>query len=78
MANSGCFYLFYGLFCAFMIGDNLAKKGEITTWIGSWLPNLILFPFGFFLTYKSLNDSRVVSGDRWRSFLLKFKNVSDA
>lgn len=72
------FIFFMVFFVLFMIGDNLAKKGEITTWIGSWLPNLILFPFGFFLTYKSLNDSRIVSGDRWRSFLLKFKNRSDA
>jgi lipopolysaccharide export system permease protein len=55
------FMLFFVLF---LVGKNLATNLEITCWIGSWLPNLVLLPFGLFLSYKAFNDSRVIYFDK--------------
>ena len=59
---------FMMFFVLFLVGKNLATNLEITCWIGSWLPNLVLFPFGLFLTYKAFNDSRVIYFDKLLAF----------
>ena len=38
-------------------GEKLAKEGEIPVYQGMWLATAILFPVGFFLTYKATSDS---------------------
>lgn len=55
---------FMAFFVLFLVGERLAKSVSITCWIGSWLPNLVLLPFGLLLTYKAMNDSRVVNFDK--------------
>jgi len=57
------FVFFMAFFVLFLLGERLATNVTIACWIGSWLPNLVLLPFGIFLTFKALNDSRVVSFD---------------
>jgi lipopolysaccharide export system permease protein len=34
--------------------ENVAWKGKMDPYIAAWLPNMILFPFGAWLTYKAL------------------------
>ncbi|MEM1120671.1 MAG: YjgP/YjgQ family permease, partial [Bacteroidota bacterium] len=34
-----------------------------------WMPNLIILPIGFFLTYKAMNDSKVFDATRFRAFI---------
>lgn len=63
------FIFFMAFFVLFLVGERLAKNVVITCWIASWLPNLVLLPFGIFLTYKALNDSRVFNFDKIRAFL---------
>ncbi len=74
------FVFFMTFFVLFLVGERLATSGAIPCWIGSWLPNLVLLPFGIFLTYKALNDSRVIKLDklaaafRWIVNLFPSKN----
>jgi len=55
---------FMAFFVLFLVGERLAKSVSIICWIGSWLPNLVLLPFGLLLTYKAMNDSRVINFDK--------------
>lgn len=55
------FIFFMSFFVLFLIGERLAISAAVPCWVGSWLPNLVLLPFGILLTYKALNDSRVIS-----------------
>ena len=55
------FIFFMIFFVLFLIGERLATNAEIPCWIGSWLPNLVLLPCGIFLTFKAINDSRVIN-----------------
>ena len=32
--------------------------------LAAWLPNLIVFPLGLFLTIKAMNDSKILDVDR--------------
>ncbi len=63
------FMLFFVLF---LVGENLATKVEITCWVGSWLPNLVLLPIGVFITFKAFNDSRVINFDKLFSFFRQY------
>ena len=36
-----------------------------------WLPNLIILPIGFFLTYKAMNDAKVFDTTRIRGIIQK-------
>lgn len=44
--------------------EKLSRSGTIDAMIAAWLPCLILFPLGLFLTVKAMNDSKVLNTDR--------------
>ncbi|MFK7797979.1 MAG: LptF/LptG family permease [Aureispira sp.] len=74
---------FMTFFVLYLVGERLSKGVSITVWIGSWLPNLVLAPFGILLTYMALYDARIVSIDKlqrlWtkvKTFFSKKKEVS--
>jgi lipopolysaccharide export system permease protein len=52
------FMLFFVLF---LVGERLATSLSVPCWVGSWLPNLVLLPFGLLLTHKALYDSRFIN-----------------
>ncbi|MBC7555673.1 MAG: LptF/LptG family permease [Chryseobacterium sp.] len=52
--------------------ENLAWAGKINPYFATWLPNLVLFPFGIWLTYKALTDSQVFDIEKYK---LWFKPV---
>ena len=47
--------------------ENYAWKGEMDPYLASWLPNMILLPFGVWLTYKALTDSQVFDTEKYKA-----------
>lgn len=65
------FMFFMAFFVLYLAGERLAKNLAIECWIGSWLPNLCLLPFGFFLTYKAIKDTRILNFDKLKTIVQK-------
>ncbi|XOD69457.1 MAG: LptF/LptG family permease [Flavobacteriales bacterium AspAUS03] len=42
------------------ISQNVAEKGQISPWLGAWLPNIIMLPIGLWITYKTMKDTPVI------------------
>jgi lipopolysaccharide export system permease protein len=49
--------------------ENLAWAGKINPYIATWIPNVVLFPFGVWLTYKALTDSQVFDAEKYKLWL---------
>lgn len=47
--------------------ENLSWKGKMNPYLAAWLPNLILFPFGLWLTIKALTDSQLFDIEKYRT-----------
>lgn len=48
--------------------ENLAWDGTLNPYLAAWLPNIILFPFGVWLTYKALTDSQLFDAEKYKAF----------
>ena len=58
--------LFFMFFIILMISfRRLARSLAIDPVLGAWMPNIILFPIGLFLTVKAMNDSKLLDTDRF-------------
>lgn len=72
--------LFIIYYVVSMIGERSAKEGVFTVLFGSWLSSLVFLPLGVFLTYKSVTDSEMMSGEAYMNFFKKiggfFKSVN--
>lgn len=66
------FFAFY--FVVSIIGEKMAKGGEIAPWVGMWLSTFIIFPICAFLTYKATMDSAVLSPDTYLNIVKKVKS----
>ncbi|MEC5395061.1 LptF/LptG family permease [Bergeyella sp. RCAD1439] len=49
--------------------ENLSWKGKMDPYLASWLPNLLLFPFGVWLTFKALADSQLFDVEKYKTLL---------
>lgn len=47
--------------------ENLSWKGKMNPYLAAWLPNMILFPFGVWLTVKALTDSQLFDIEKYRA-----------
>ncbi len=59
----------------------IAETFVVPAQLAAWLPCLVLFPLGLVLTYRAMNDSKVIDSDRFFSFfskLFKRKDKNDA
>ncbi|KFC19231.1 LptF/LptG family permease [Chryseobacterium sp. FH1] len=54
--------------------ENLSWKGAINPYLASWIPNIVLFPFSVWLTYKALTDSQLFDIEKYRAL---FKPIID-
>lgn len=54
--------------------ENLSWKGSLNPYLATWIPNLILFPFSIWLTYKALTDSQLFDIEKYRAL---FKPIID-
>lgn len=49
--------------------ENLSWAGKINPYIGSWIPNAVLFPFSIWLTYSALTDSQLFDLEKYKALL---------
>jgi len=58
--------LFFMLFMIITIfSKNIAERNVIHPVVAAWLSCIVLFPIGFFLTWKAVNDSKLLNVDQW-------------
>lgn len=58
------FIMFYVLN---LTAENMAWAGQMDPYLAAWLPNIILLPFGIWLTYKALTDSQLFDAEKYKS-----------
>jgi len=46
--------------------ENVAWAGKMNPYLAAWLPNIILFPFGVWMTYKALTDSQLFDAEKYK------------
>ncbi|MGG5207507.1 LptF/LptG family permease [Chryseobacterium sp. MIQD13] len=46
--------------------ENVAWGGGMSPYLAAWLPNLILLPFGVWMTYKALTDSQLFDAEKYK------------
>jgi lipopolysaccharide export system permease protein len=49
--------------------ENIAWTGKMNPYLAAWLPNIILFPFGVWMTYKALTDSQLFDAEKYKALL---------
>lgn len=59
------FIVFYVINVGF---ENVAWSGGMSPYLAAWLPNIILFPFGVWMTYKALTDSQLFDSEKYKAF----------
>ncbi|MFC7345206.1 LptF/LptG family permease [Chryseobacterium zhengzhouense] len=59
------FIIFYVINVGF---ENVAWSGKMDPYLAAWLPNIILFPFGVWMTYKALTDSQLFDSEKYKAF----------
>ncbi len=51
--------------------DKLAEQFVVPAVLSAWIPCAVLFPVGLFLTYRAMNDSKIINIDRITAFFTK-------
>ena len=59
----------------FMTGEKLAKEQVVPVYIGLYIPIYVLFPLGFFLTYKAMMDSKGLNLSTYSDFFKRIGNL---
>ncbi|KMQ59834.1 permease [Chryseobacterium sp. BLS98] len=47
--------------------ENISWGGGMSPYLAAWLPNLILLPFGVWMTYKALTDSQLFDAEKYKA-----------
>ncbi len=50
--------------------ENVAWKGKLDPYMAAWLPNMVLLPFGVWLTYKALTDSQIFDIEKYKAWVM--------
>lgn len=66
------FFVFFIMFN--IMGEKSAKIMVITAFQGMWMPCMVLTPVGLFLTWKAMNDSKVLNMDTYTAFVTRIFN----
>ena len=56
-----------------IIGERVAVNGDMSVFLGAWISSIVLFPIGFFLTFKATTDSALLDAESWKKFFSKRK-----
>ncbi|OFY73191.1 MAG: hypothetical protein A2265_04540, partial [Bacteroidetes bacterium RIFOXYA12_FULL_33_9] len=67
--------LFIVYYLISMYGEKSVREGVIVSSMGMWLSTYILFPLGFFLTYKAATDSKLFNMESYSIFLKKISSL---
>ena len=63
---------FFILYIVMTIGfKNVAEKEVMSPVLAAWLPCIVLFPIGLWLTFKAMNDSKLLNTDRYMRVIRK-------
>ena len=62
-------YIVLNIFC-----KKLAESFVLPVIVAAWMPCIVLFPIGMILTYRAMNDSKVVNIDRYVQFFIRIFN----
>jgi len=54
--------------------ENVAWSGKMNPYLAAWFPNIVLFPFGVWLTIKALTDSQLFDIEKYKAL---FKPIID-
>ncbi len=49
--------------------ENLAWAGKMDPYLATWIPNMVLLPFGVWLTFKALSDSQLFDVEKYKALL---------
>ncbi len=55
----------------------IAETFVVSASVAAWIPCMVLFPIGAYLTYKAMNDSVLVNLDRYTAFFIKLFKKKD-
>ncbi|MDO5341574.1 MAG: LptF/LptG family permease [Bacteroidia bacterium] len=58
--------------------ERVAVSGDMPVFLGAWLSSIVLFPIGFFLTFKATTDSALLDVESWKKIFKKNKKVSES
>nr|MBA3674473.1 LptF/LptG family permease [Chitinophagaceae bacterium] len=67
------FFTIFHLLSTF--GEKLVRQQTLTPMTGMWLPVIVLFPIGVFLTYKATRDSQLFNKEYYYLFLKKVTGI---
>ena len=59
-------YIVLNIFC-----KKLAESFVLPAYAAAWVPCVVLFPIGLILTYRAMNDSKVLNIDRYAAFFAR-------
>lgn len=66
--------IFFMLFVVLMIFfRKIAESFVVPAALAAWVPCIVMFPIGILLTYKAMNDSKILNADRLTNFLRRMK-----
>jgi lipopolysaccharide export system permease protein len=58
------------------VGEKFAKEDSLSPFMGMWLATFVLLPLGLFLTYKALNDSKLLSKEAYAKWAHSLSRVT--
>jgi lipopolysaccharide export system permease protein len=56
-------------------GEKMVKEGVLGSFVGTWLPCIVLIPVGLFLTYKAMRDSQLFNKEFYLRTFKFVKNI---
>ncbi len=60
--------IFVAYYILSVTGEKFVKEGIWNPMFGMWLSSMVLFPFGLWLTLKTINDSPLMDSDAWYKY----------
>ncbi|MFT7343868.1 MAG: lipopolysaccharide export system permease protein [Lentimonas sp.] len=69
--------LFMVYFVLTSIGEELAKSGVVSPFLGMWFAPIILTPLAIWLTRSAANDSQLFNMDAWLKYFERFKKKNE-
>lgn len=57
--------------------ERVALSGDMPVFLGTWLSSIVLFPIGFFLTFKATTDSALLDAESWKKIFRKKKKIGE-
>ncbi|MEO1437550.1 MAG: LptF/LptG family permease, partial [Bacteroidota bacterium] len=70
------FFVFYIM--SSIAGEKMAENLAVSSFLGMWMPNIVLLPLGVFLTWKAMNDSKLLNLETYIAFFRMLTKILGA